>query len=79
MRRGFAFRTKIDNAPKDGTEIEKYVYSCGEAEVVLYKVIGGGHTWPGGQQYLAERIIGKTSRDINATEEIWEFFKKHSR
>jgi polyhydroxybutyrate depolymerase len=70
---------KIDHAPKDGTEIEKQVYSCGEAEVVLYKVIGGGHTWPGGMQYLGERIIGKTSRDINATEEIWEFFKKHSR
>ena len=40
-------------------------------------VDGGGHTWPGGHQYLPEWIIGKTSRDIDANEVIWDFFKKH--
>ena len=38
---------------------------------------GGGHTWPQGNQYLSEVIIGKTSEDINANEVVWEFFKKH--
>lgn len=67
----------INPDTSDGTEIEKYDYTCPSTEVVLYKVIGGGHTWPGGAQYLSESIVGKTSRDINATEAIWEFFKKN--
>ena len=38
---------------------------------------GGGHTWPGGYQYLPEFLIGKTSRDLNATITIWNFFNGH--
>ncbi len=44
------------------------------ANVVLYGVEGGGHTWPGGEQYLAEWIIGKTNRDFDASETLWGFF-----
>jgi polyhydroxybutyrate depolymerase len=68
-----------DIDPHDGTRIKKETYSNGESnsEVVLYIIEGGGHTWPGGQQYLSERIIGKTSRDMNADEVIWDFFKNH--
>lgn len=66
--------------PTDGTTVRKEVYAgCwGGAEVVLYAVEGGGHTWPGGWQYLPERIIGKTSREFSASEVIWQFFKAHS-
>lgn len=46
--------------------------------VVLITIHGGGHTWPGGVQYMPERIIGKTCRNYNATEEIWSFFRQHS-
>jgi polyhydroxybutyrate depolymerase len=48
-------------------------------EVILYTVEGGGHTWPGGWQYLPEKIVGKTSRDTDANEVIWDFFKNHSK
>jgi polyhydroxybutyrate depolymerase len=70
-----------DSAPKDGTRVTRKEYSNGidGTEVILYSVEGGGHTWPGGFQYLPAWIIGKTSRDINANEVIWSFFKKHSR
>jgi len=27
-------------------------------------------------QYLPSRVIGKTSRDIDASEVIWSFFRK---
>jgi poly(3-hydroxybutyrate) depolymerase len=66
--------------PQDGTRIRKETYRNGEinTEVVLYIIEGGGHTWPGGYQYLNERIIGKTSRDMSAAEVIWNFFDKHS-
>jgi polyhydroxybutyrate depolymerase len=70
-----------DRDPKDGTRVTKkeYVNNIDGTEVILYAINGGGHTWPGGIQYLPARIIGKTSRDIEANEVIWEFFKKHSR
>ncbi len=69
-----------DSDPDDGTSVRREAYSrCrGGAEVVLYVVEGGGHTWPGGLQYLPERTIGKTSREFNASEVIWQFFRTHS-
>jgi polyhydroxybutyrate depolymerase len=68
-----------DKDPFDGIRVRKEVYGQGRegTEVVLYTIEGGGHTWPGGYQYLREGFIGKTSRDIDATEVIWNFFKRH--
>jgi polyhydroxybutyrate depolymerase len=42
--------------------------------VVLYTVTGGGHTWPGGEQYLPSALIGATSRQFDASQVIWRFF-----
>ena len=41
---------------------------------LLYVVNGGGHTWPGGEQYLPAALVGKTSRDFDASETITQFF-----
>jgi polyhydroxybutyrate depolymerase len=70
-----------DLDPEDGTRITRKEYNdCIDGtEVILYSVDGGGHTWPGGVQYLPSLIIGKTSRDIDASEVIWSFFRKHTR
>jgi polyhydroxybutyrate depolymerase len=40
---------------------------------------GAGHAWPGGPQVLAERIGGKPTDKLNATDVIWEFFEQHPR
>jgi polyhydroxybutyrate depolymerase len=49
-----------------------YYGPCEEStEVILYTINGGEHTWPG-----AAIIIGITNQDINASREIWAFFKK---
>lgn len=63
----------------DGTTVwqESYESCQGGAEVVVYNIEGGGHTWPGGLQYLPEFVIGKTSREFNASEVIWQFFREH--
>ena len=45
------------------------------AEVVLFEIEGGGHTWPG--QEPPVRFIGKSTKDISANDLMWEFFKKH--
>lgn len=49
-----------DLDPKDGKRIEAYSHSGGKKEVVLLKVIGGKHDYPG---------------DINVHRYAWEFFK----
>lgn len=61
-------------ANADPTRIKRHRWKIGSgAEVVLYEVEGGGHTWPGGAQYLPESAIGRTSRQIDASREIVEF------
>ena len=42
----------------------------------LIIVEGGGHTWPGGWQYLPEWMVGKTSQDVDANAIIWQFFSE---
>jgi polyhydroxybutyrate depolymerase len=59
------------------TSVEDYQGCRDGTEVILYTVKGGGHTWPGGLQYMREQLVGKTSRDFSATETIWQFFKAH--
>lgn len=69
-----------DRDPDDGTSVERTRYGdCrGQAEVQLIAVEGGGHTWPGSpERPRLKRTVGKTSRDINASELIWEFFSSH--
>lgn len=58
----------------DGCTAEHYVYTGGDnnTSCELYKVIGGGHTWPG-----ALFTIGVTNQDFNASLKIWLFFKKY--
>ncbi|MCG6186481.1 alpha/beta hydrolase family esterase [Maribellus maritimus] len=62
----------------DACTAEKTVYQNQEnpaQKVIAIKVTGGGHTWPGTQQYLPKRIVGNTNQDFNACDEIWSFFK----
>ncbi len=48
-------------------------------EVEYYRVRGLGHIWPGGTNRLPEKLVGKPSDTLNATDVIWEFFKAHPR
>jgi polyhydroxybutyrate depolymerase len=34
----------------------------GHAPVVLYRIEGGGHGWPGGPQFLPARVVGPIPR-----------------
>ena len=51
----------------------------GGSEVVLVRLDGGGHTWPGGAQYLPQMLVGRVCHDFDATAVIWNFFKAHPR
>ena len=63
----------------DGCTLERRDWPEGRhgSRVSLIRMVGAGHTIPGARQYLPEKIIGKTCRDADATELIWEFFSAH--
>ena len=67
--------SKLAERAKGGMETKTDTYNgCREdAQVVLYSVKGAGNTWPGGEQYEAEKTVGKTSQDFQANETIWSF------
>jgi polyhydroxybutyrate depolymerase len=46
--------------------------------VQLYRVVGGGHTWPGSIPVRADRL-GPTTTSIDATKVILDFFATHPR
>jgi polyhydroxybutyrate depolymerase len=48
------------------------------ADVVLYIVEGGGHSWPGAGD-LPEQFFGSTTHEIDATRLLWEFYVQHPR
>ena len=73
--------TQIPDNAKDGTTAIKEEYSNPKntLKVISYTINKGGHTWPGGPQYLPVAVIGRVCRDFSATRLIWEFFHAHPR
>jgi polyhydroxybutyrate depolymerase len=68
--------TAVESAvAPDVTRLE-YQHCANDAEVLLYTIHGGGHTWPGGG-HLPEWAVGPTNRHIDASSEMWAFFRRH--
>jgi polyhydroxybutyrate depolymerase len=61
----------------DETSVTKKTYRPkeGDAEIVLYIIEGGGHTWPGRVPKVS--VIGRSTKQIDANDIIWDFFEKH--
>jgi polyhydroxybutyrate depolymerase len=59
----------------DVTRLE-YTGCAEDADVVLYTIHGGGHTWPGGGP-MPEWFAGPTSRGVDASRQSWAFFRAH--
>ena len=50
------------------------------ASVGFCRINGGGHTWPGANQLVAdftEKSLGKTTQAVDATELMWSFFEQY--
>ena len=54
----------------------EYTNCADDSAVVLYTIERGGHTWPGGER-LPEWFVGSTSTSIDASREMWAFFRDH--
>ena len=44
-------------------------------EIVLYKMLSGGHSWPGGEKI--RMFADAPVKNVSATDLIWEFFKNN--
>jgi polyhydroxybutyrate depolymerase len=75
-RDGCAAHPRLTEVASDVTRI---AYRCPTGDqVVLYRVQGGGHAWPG--SVLSKNItsiIGKVTFSISANTLIWSFFRSH--
>jgi polyhydroxybutyrate depolymerase len=69
---------EITNVPNvnlaDSCTAVRYVYKDGSlgTSCELYKIAGGGHSWPGSPFKIAV-----TNEDFNASEKMWLFFRKY--
>ena len=61
--------------PQGDASGARYVECDGDAAVVFYTINGGGHAWPGGWPIP---LVGKTSKDIDATTELWAFLQQYT-
>jgi len=74
--------TKVPDIVKSDSStviVQRYTHCSETSEVVFYIVQNGGHVWPGTivpDEHLAR--FGHVNRDINASEEIWNFLKRFS-
>jgi polyhydroxybutyrate depolymerase len=60
---------------EDVTRLE-YTNCADDATVVLYTMKGGGHQWPGGKA-LPDWMVGHMNHSIDATSQMWAFFREH--
>ncbi|GAB7145032.1 extracellular catalytic domain type 1 short-chain-length polyhydroxyalkanoate depolymerase [Mycobacterium riyadhense] len=65
----------------DGTLVRRFDSAACTAgtEVAFYQIDNGGHTWPGSKPYLPKAIIGSTTRALDGSLVIAQFFLAHGR
>jgi polyhydroxybutyrate depolymerase len=77
---GAATRTTVvANDPATMGPITKDTWNCSAqgTAVEFYTINGGGHAWPGSAFSTSIGVIvGPTATSINATDIIWDFFKR---
>jgi polyhydroxybutyrate depolymerase len=78
----WAKRNHCDTGTTEQTiaaDVTKVTQKCAPAAAtILYRVTGGGHSWPGSpfsQSIIT--IVGPTTMSINADELMWDFFVQH--
>ena len=66
--------TPVRHALSPMVERTAYRGCTAGTQVVLYRITGGGHTWPGGIDVAS---LGVTTHDVNAADLILAFFAQH--
>jgi polyhydroxybutyrate depolymerase len=75
-RRNRCHATPVESVVAADVVRLEYRGCADDAAVILYTLIGGGHTWPGGGD-MPDWALGRVNRNIDASSEMWEFFQRH--
>lgn len=71
---------KVTELPQDKDKFKVTMSDYGKgkngADVILYVIENGGHTWPGRP---APTMLGPATNNVIANQVIWDFFRKHVR
>lgn len=73
---------RADSVQKVGKDVtlREWTDCQAGADVEYYRVHGGGHTWPGAAEFIADAIepqLGKTTQSVDASRLMWEFFQNY--
>ena len=68
----------VESKPAADVTRREYAQCTDDASVVFYTLHGGGHVWPGGAA-LPVWFVGRDHRTIDASQEMWTFFRAHKR
>jgi len=68
-------RSVPERSVKGNITTEKYLGCAKDADVEVISITGGLHAWPGGKK--GREAADEPSKDMNATDVIWDFFKAH--
>jgi polyhydroxybutyrate depolymerase len=59
-------------------DVTELIYDCPPGDdTQLYRVEGGGHSWPGSELLEGMTILGRTTHSIDTDTLVWDFFEKH--
>jgi len=74
-------RSLPDKDKTDGStvQVSRYTHGKNGSEVILYKIVGGGHNFPGSNFSEVPLLTGKKNNDINGVKVIWNFLKQYSK
>ncbi len=67
----------VDKSDESTVKWARWNFKKAKTEILLYTIVGAGHTWPDGPQFLPVATIGEVDRDFDGTTAIWDFFQKH--
>lgn len=74
---------KVEARPAVADTLGRWGKAIGQppgSELFPVRVIAGhGHHWPGGKGLLGERLGGPAATGVDATGEVWEFFRNFTR
>lgn len=62
-------------ATRQSTEVVRLDWTGCRQPVVMYKIVGGGHTWPGA---IDVPRLGATTNQISASSTMWTFFQQRA-
>ena len=79
---GWAERNGCETTPTEtavAADVTLLTFPCPKgAEAELYRIEGGGHSWPGSEfSKTVVAVVGPTTTSVSANELMWEFFADH--